>query len=430
MNATAHASGRLRMGRSITTTMRIGSPSPALALLASLFLTLICYWPGLQGGFLFDDIPNLQDLGAYGGVVDWESLTSFVRGGWSGPTGRPLSLMSFLLDDNTWPSQAAWFKPTNLAIHLLCGLLLAWATLLVLRCYGLTERQAQWYAVFTATCWLLHPFFVSTTLYVVQRMSQLAAVFVFAGIVGYLHGRRLLATSPRAAYYWMGGSLIIGTLLAVLSKENGALLPLLVGVIEFCAPRSAQALRPARAFTALFLWLPSLALIGYLATRINFAPHIWPTRGFNQWERLLSEGRIIWDYLGNLLLPRIEGQGLYRDDFPISRDLMTPQTTLPALLGLLALVTFVIVLRRRLPLLSLAVLFFLVGHLIESTVIGLELYFEHRNYLPAAFLFLPIASGLDMLGQRLGRAIPTLIALLIISLLASLDLDARHPLGR
>ena len=69
---------------------------------------------------------------------------------------------------------------------------------------------------------------------------------------------------------------------------------------------------------------------------------------------------------------------------------------------------------------SLAVLFFLVGHLIESTVIGLELYFEHRNYLPAAFLFLPIASGLDMLGQRIGRTIPTLIALLIISLLASL----------
>ena len=400
--------------------MPMRSLGPPLVILAALLLTVACYWPGLQGGFLFDDTPNLQDLGAYGGVTEWEGLKSFVLGGFSGPAGRPLSLLSFLLDDNAWPSQAARFKPTNLAIHLLCGLLLAWATLLVLRLYGLPEQRAQWYAVFSVTCWMLHPFLVSTTLYVVQRMAQLAALFVFAGLVGYLHGRHLLPTRPRAAYLWMGGSLTIGTLLAVLSKENGALLPLLVGIIEVCAPRRDQSMRPAPGFRAVFIWLPALAVLGYLASTIDFSPDPWPTRGFNQVERLLSEPRILWDYLGNLFLPRIEGQGLYRDDLVISRGPFTPVSTLPAVLGLLALLTAAIALRRRWPLFSLAVLFFLAGHLLESTVLGLELYFEHRNYLPAAFLFLPMASGLHTLGQSSRKAIPAGIAVLIVALLAFL----------
>jgi len=41
--------------------------------------------------------------------------------------------------------------------------------------------------------------------------------------------------------------------------------------------------------------------------------------------------------------------------------------------------------------LALALLFFLAGHLLESTVLPLELYFEHRNYLPAVFMFWPLA---------------------------------------
>lgn len=391
---------------------------PVWALMMGLAITVFCYWPGLKGGFLFDDYRNLEDLGAYGGVEDWESFKSFVMGGWSGPLGRPVSLMSFLLDDNRWPSSAHYFKPTNLAFHLLCGLLLIWASLMVLRLYGRGESEAQWLAVFSGACWLLHPYLVSTTLYTVQRMSQLAALFVLAGITGYLHGRRLLPERPRAAYTAMAGALVMGTVLATLSKENGALLPLLVGVIDFCAPKQARTTAPAPLFRAVFIGIPSLLILGYLASLIDFSTHPWPERGFNQVERLLSEPRIVWDYLGNLLLPRIEGQGLYRDDFAVSRDLLTPTATLPALLGLLALVLAALTLRRRWPLFSLAVLFFLAGHLLESTVIGLELSFEHRNYLPSAFLFLPIGSGLAILARHTRKQMAAAVAVTLLLWLA------------
>src|SRR5690554_4525195 len=106
---------------------------PSLLLLLISLLTVAVYWPGLAGGFLFDDYSNLDDMGNYGGVLDWESFRAFVFSGWSGPSGRPIALASFLLDDNTWPSHAPWFKQTNLLIHLLCGLLLCWATLLLVR---------------------------------------------------------------------------------------------------------------------------------------------------------------------------------------------------------------------------------------------------------------------------------------------------------
>src|SRR5690554_6224136 len=105
----------------------------AVLLFAFLVLTLAIYWPGIFGGFLFDDHPNLDAMGHLGGVSNRETFQAFVFSGWSGPTGRPISLASFLLDDNTWPSHAPWFKQTNLLIHILCGLLLCWATLLLVR---------------------------------------------------------------------------------------------------------------------------------------------------------------------------------------------------------------------------------------------------------------------------------------------------------
>ena len=395
-----------------------GHSLPAIALLAVLLLAYVCLKPGLTGGFLFDDAPNLEDLSAYGGVTDWGTFRAFVFGGWSGPTGRPLALASFLLNDNAWPSDPASFKYTNLMLHLLAGALLAWAALQLCRFYGLDERHAQWSALFGSAAWLLHPFFVSTTLYPVQRMTQLAAIFVFAALAAYLHGRRLFALRPRAGLVWMGGALALGTVLATLSKENGALLPLLVLTVEFCAPPGRP--RLPLAFRALFLWLPSLAVLGYLLRQLDFTPGLWPDRPFDQPERLLTESRILWDYLGNLFLPRIEGSGLYRDDIALSHGIFDPPSTAWAIAGLVALLAAAFWLRRRAPFFSLAILFFFAGHLIESTWLGLEPYFEHRNYLPAAFLFLPLARGLDRLRQQVSAATVAVSALAILGTLAFL----------
>jgi hypothetical protein len=58
---------------------------------------------------------------------------------------------------------------------------------------------------------------------------------------------------------------------------------------------------------------------------------------------------------------------------------------------------------RRQPLLSFGILFFLIGHVPESTVLPMELVFEHRNYLPSMFIFLPVAVAFKGLVDRYRR---------------------------
>ncbi len=49
---------------------------------------------------------------------------------------------------------------------------------------------------------------------------------------------------------------------------------------------------------------------------------------------------------------------------------------------------------------SFAILFFFINHIVESTIIPLEIVFEHRNYLPSMFLFLPIIFWCSQLINR------------------------------
>lgn len=376
-----------------------------LAFLALCALTVLVYSPGLDGGFLFDDAPNLQSLGSLGGIKDWDTFQNFVLHGSAGPLGRPVALASFVLDSTNWPADPWPFKRTNLVIHLFAGLALFWATLAMLRLGNVSDRKSQWAALLNAAFWLLHPYMVSTTLYSVQRMAQLAALFMFLGLAGYLHGRLLLIKGQKSAgYVWISVSIVAGTALAAFSKENGLLLPALILVVEACLPRHRLATheasfdyyscRPDWRWRMLFLWLPTMALIAALISKTELAADAWPEREFNQIERLLTQPRILWEYLFHLYVPRIEGRGLFQDGYDFSTGLLQPAITLPAILGLFGLTIGAILVRRKLPWVSLAILFFFVSHLTESTLINLELYFEHRNYAASAFLFLPIVMGL------------------------------------
>lgn len=383
------------------------------------FILVLCasvYWVGLKGNFLFDDYPNLQDLGTYGVIDSWDKCRAFIFNGFAGPTGRPISLASFLIDANTWPTSPYPFKYTNLMIHLLNGVLLCWATLLLLKNYNYNEKKAIWISLVATAIWLLHPYMVSTTLYIVQRMAQLATLFTLIGIVGYLKSRLLLKTKPKLAYLYMAIAIVICTLLAIYSKENGALLPLLILVIEFCNPNKNH--KPMWQWRAIFLWLPALAISLLMLKYVTFADNPWPNRNFNMVERLYSETRIVTEYLFNLIIPQIELKGLYQDGFDISRSFINPITTLYSTIFLTLLFVSSFILRKKVPLLAVAILFFFAAHFMESTVIGLELYFEHRNYTAALFLFLPFASGLYSLRKYISHHLVNLIVIIILAILS------------
>lgn len=373
------------------------------AVCAALAAIAWAYWPGLAGGFVFDDYANLDALGAYGPLDDWRSFLYYLTSGDADPTGRPVALLTFLIDGQAWPTDPWPFKRTNLVLHLLNTGLLAWTVHRLQT--GLRRRQpgfvaSAWTPLLAATLWGAHPFFVSTTLYVVQREAMLPMTFVLLALLAWDRAGHRFANDRRiAGWSWAILGMGAATVLAGLSKANGFLAPLLAGLAYLYCLRPAQASperRHADAAALLCLGVPSALLLAYL---MKTGIQLWPLQHINNrdWtlpERLLSQPRALWDYLGHLALPRAGGGGVFVEGFATSRGWLDPLTTLPAALALTATTAAAVAWRRRFPVASFAWIFFLGGHLLESSVIPLEPYFEHRNYLPAMFLGWPLAQAL------------------------------------
>lgn len=368
-------------------------------------LTAFAYFPGLHGAFLFDDYANLPSLGETGPITHWATFWRYITSGTADPTGRPLALLSFLLDAHDWPASPYPFKRTNLLIHLLNGALLF--TLLRRlgaaattggKCVGLHADLA---AATGATLWMAHPLFVSTTLYIVQREAMLPATFTLLGLLTWLHGRRVMTAGAMAkGLAWISGGLGICTALAFLSKANGMLLPALALVLELVllrpCERGLQRVSPPRSYTramALLAGLPTLAIAFYLlyAGWHGLTAGISDARPWTLGQRLITEPRILLTYLHMLWLPTPFTAGLFNDQIKASASLLHPWTTLPSIIIVVGLIVGAWRARHRWPFLAAAVLFFFVGQSIESSTIALELFFEHRNYLPSLLMFWPLA---------------------------------------
>lgn len=370
---------------------RVISRWVAIGLPILLCLAACLLWPGVSGPFLFDDEPNLKNLAELQGLPDWRRIGVYLSLFPDTP-GRPLSALSFILNDAAWPSDPFGFKLTNLLIHLLNGALVfglartlarAWQARPSMDVADRHPDSADVVALACAAIWMLNPIQVSAVFLTVQRMTELAATFVFAGLWGFFALVPRATTFPRviAALAVLG----LGTILAFLCKENGALAPLLawVAIATMLAPTMRELpnwprrmLHAGVGLPALLVMLKLLQIVGQLGASTI------PARGFSMPERLLTQARVLLDYASIIAFPRLSGSSLYNDDFELSRGLLEPATTLPAVLTVLAALAAALALLRRKPLFSFAMLWFLAGHLTESSVVPLELYFEHRNYVP------------------------------------------------
>jgi len=381
-------------------------PATLVALAAVLLVAGALLAPLLHGAFLLDDLPNLTGLERVHAEPDGGAR--FVAGGIAGPGGRPIALASFAVQAGDWPLHPGPFKRVNLALHLACALALFWLWSLLAR-RALPAREADLLALAVSALWLVHPLQLSSVAYVVQRMTLLAALPMLLGLVAFVKGRARVERAPEdpLGYLIALGGLGVGGLLALGSKESGGLiLPLALAIdhtLFDAAPASATRWRAVRRWTLhLPLLLAALALVtlgaGWLADG-------YAAREFSLSERLLSQPRALLGYAALALVPLRDGLGVFHDDFAVSRTLLEPWTTLPALVVLALAVGAAVRWRRSQPLIAFGVAWFLANHLLESTLMPLELYFEHRNYLALAGLLTIPALGLLTLGRD-GRHAP------------------------
>ena len=301
----------------------------------ALCVTMFIYWAGLPGMFLVDDTYNLELLNVFGGVTDWQAFKAFVFGNPSGMLGRPISMASFLLNDQHYPGSVESYRYTNLMIHCLCGLLLfvLLRQLLNLLHHG-NPNASTIIALIAMFWWLVLPLNVSTTLYIIQRMTQLATLFSLLGLIAFLYGRQLLSQD-----YWRGvmcmvfGLYIVGGF-AVLSKESGALIFLYALACELAL--IASGVKSRRVVWWVILLPLVVGGVYFVSKWSSFTGS--NNRDFSTSERLLTESRILWSYASKIILPASGKMGLIHDDVIISRGVFEPITTVISILGHFAVV--------------------------------------------------------------------------------------------
>jgi protein O-mannosyl-transferase len=225
-------------------------------------------------------------------------------------------------------------------------------------------------------------------------MTSMATLFYIMGLFLYIKAR-LKPPSQRPLLLFLG--CFVSFVLSMASKENAATFPLSIILVEiaFFSKKEETA-------SASFSSLKALLYVGLLVfltaafyfTKGNPFSFIngYEHRSFSLSERLLTEFRVVVFYLSQIFYPHPDRFSIDHE-VPISTALTDPWTTLPAILMVASLVILGFSQIKKRPLLGFAILFFFLNHLIESTVIPLEIIFEHRNYLPSAFLFVPLACG-------------------------------------
>ncbi len=234
----------------------------------------------------------------------------------------------------------------------------------------------------------MNPVQTQAVTYIVQRMAVLATFFFLAALLCYLLGRRNRRRMKQFSWFLAG---LICFVLALGSKENAITLPAVLLLVEGIFFRSFHRIKKQHVLLGVGL-LFVCGIAAYLLTNGNPLGSIinYEHRSFTLWQRVLTESRIMVFYLSLLFFPAPFRLSLDHDVI-LSTSLFQPSTTFFSIVFLFVLTIWALWKHKTWPITSFAILFFLLNHVIESSVFPLELIFEHRNYLPSLFLFLPIS---------------------------------------
>lgn len=388
-------------------------------LVAGFIATIAIYWPGLSGGYIFDDYPNIVDNHAV--QPDDASLPSMTAAALSSPSSRfkrPLSSLSFAGNYLLTGLDPFWMKATNLIIHLINGLLVySLSRILISRLAPTHPLKPTALATIIAIAWLVLPINLTAVVYVVQRMESLAHLFVLAGLLGYCQSRLRMLNEQNGAIL-ATTSLLAGTGIGLLAKETAILLPLYALLVEVFIFRFRRTGGDTDwSIVMVFVSVLALPLVLGLAWQLGIVlkPATWAARDFTLYERLLSEARIVCAYIRWALLPTPQALSFYHDDFVISRGLFAPWTTVASIGAIVAMIFGAFALRKRHPLAALGIALYLGAHTLTGTILPLELIYEHRNYFASLGLLLTVIPPLlhPHASFRLASKV-TLCALLVL----------------
>ena len=367
-----------------------------------LLTTAGLYAGGLGGPFLFDDFGNLAPVRHW---LDGRlSLAEVVFGNHSGPFGRSIAMATFALNAAISGPEPSSYKAGNILIHCVAGMAVGWLAFRLSMLDRRDRQRALLFAAVVGATWLLHSSHVTTVLYPVQRMAQLSMLLVVLSLVAFSAGLCEWERNP------LRSRLLVFLLFPVLggfgllAKENAAVAPLMaIGIYVAFRGRAYSQDRFLGAVVAAAVLLAVFLCLYLLLTQPDALFGVYGAREFTLVERLYTQLLALIDYLSMSVLPAGVGAGLFADDYPVSRGLLSPPATLLSLLVLVALTVVGLLLRGKAPLILAGWLMFLGGHAVEASFLPLELFFEHRNYLPSVGIYVALYGAAALVVDRLLR---------------------------
>lgn len=363
-----------------------------------LILSFTVYSNTLHSSWHLDDFPNIvlntklhiQHLNFASIVQTFHSHPSFDNNA----IYRPIVCFSFALNWLFGGEDVYSYHVINIFIHALAGFMVYLATLALLATPNIKNKNTnhRHSIAIIATCiWLLHPIQTQAVTYIVQRMALLAGLFYVTAFYYYITARLASNITKKTILSCLSLLAFMG---GILSKENAIVFPLLIVTTEyiFFLKHNNKKLKKNFLLSSCLIGIISLsiAIIAYYLQPYRIE-HLYSLRPYTLFQRIISENRILLLYLSQLFTPNIEKFSLFHD-ITLSVNLFNPVTTIPAILLNIFFIVFGIVKANKYPLLAFALLSYFCGHLVESTFLPLELMFEHRNYIPSMFIFVPIVA--------------------------------------
>jgi len=354
-----------------------------------LFISLIIiYGNSFFCEFHFDDFPNIiNNPNLHLKSLSWENIKKTFYGANDVGTKiiRPLSYFTLGLNYYFGEKNVVGYHIVNFIIHYIASIFLflfIYNTLKLPLLKSRYETTAYPIALLSTFLWATHPLQVTSVTYIVQRMASMAGMFYIMAIYFYLKGR----SQKSIKYFVLCG---IAAVLSFASKENAAMLPVSLFLFDLFLIQGVT--RENLKYHFKILIIPVMILLGlglfYIQVDIASIIEAYNDRPFTPLERVLTQPRIILFYLSLLFYP-IDSRLTFLYDIDISKSLFMPITTLPAILIIFAIIGVALWICQKRALIAFCILFFFVNHLIESSILPLELIYEHRNYIPSMLLFI------------------------------------------
>lgn len=390
---------------------------PGILVLLVVMMIISAYSNTLSSPPYLDDSNSFIDIKAfYPGSLSLASLLAIARTpfGWR----RFLPDVTFTLNHYFGHSRLIYFHIVNIFIHILAFFSVLWFVGETLAAekkrHPLSERPyelAGFFPICVAALWALSPVQTSAVTYLVQRMASMQALFFTLSSACFIKARLLSEKKARTdvLFYTL---CVLFALCAGLSKENSAMLPVVMAVIDIWFFDSSLLKKiwavcrktgwKIRTFAATVLISSSYYVFFAILPKLLAG---YASRDFTLGQRLLTEARVVVWYMSLLLWPVPSRLAMEHDPL-ISTSLFSPLTTLPAILFIAGLIFFAVKFRKRFPVITFGIVWFFLNLVIESTIIPLELVFEHRLYLPSIGFYMAVAAVFINLFRKLAKQLP------------------------